>query len=542
MKKLFSLIIICLSIIYCEKILAYNEYKIGDIINYHGVNYYVIENSDSDTNYLVLLKAFPFTQEELKTYRENDAVDIQYVDKFYGIQYYNSDSCNSDDNKDGCSNEYSDSNVKSMLDNWEKSSFSDNDLVLVDGYKVRLITVDELLNNLGYNSDELVTEKVYKLTTEVPDWVYKYYQYGEYSYWTMSDIDDSNYAVSVVLKSGDVSALASYYTLDWNNDVIKENMVYKYRPIRPVINLNKSVIENNIEDNNDINKDNSCIVKYRKEKIIKYNTYSVGDEIEYKGTKFIVINNSDDKKNYITLLKDDTLTNEQISEYTNNEYSDHKVPFYTSDTCNFTNKTGCKSDYDSSLVKKIIDNWVDNELDSSDLVSVNGYKSRLVNLDDLIYHLGFEMIHGNTGAFVQNSQSVNYLKPIDYMHQYWTMVQVEDDNYEISTVDYYFNKILGMQLYYNFSIRPVINLNKCVVDDGCYEEEINVFDGCVEEIEDDNNIIESDKDGEIKNNSNVANPKTFDNINMYLVVLFECIMIIVIIFGKVINKKSIELK
>ena len=81
MKKLFSLIIICLSIIYCEKILAYNEYKIGDIINYHGVNYYVIENSDSDTNYLVLLKAFPFTQEELKTYRENDAVDIQYVDK-----------------------------------------------------------------------------------------------------------------------------------------------------------------------------------------------------------------------------------------------------------------------------------------------------------------------------------------------------------------------------------------------------------------------------------------------------------------------------
>lgn len=535
MKKLISLLIISLIIIYCEKILAYNEYQIGDIVNYRGVYYYVIENSDSNTNYLVLLKALPLTQKELETYRENDDIDIQNVFHFYGIKYYSSDSCNSDDNNYGCSNQYSDSNVKSLLDNWEESTFLDNDLVLVDGYKVRLITVDELLNNLGYDSNEIVTENVYKLTTEVPDWIYKYYEFGNYSYWTMSDIDNSNYAVSVVLNTGDVSTLASYFTVDRFQNEIKENIVYKYLPIRPVINLNKRAIENDVEDSEGIDKDNSCIVKYRKEKVTKYNTYSVGDEIQYKGEKYIVINNSDNKANYITLLKDNTLTAEQIAEYTNNEYSNNNVPFYTSDTCNsFTNETGCKSDYDSSLLKKIIDNWVDNELDDNDLVSVNGYKSRLVNLDDLIYHLGFEMIHGNTGAFVQNSQSVNYLQPIDYNHRYWTMVQVEDDNYEISTVDYYFNKILGMQLYYNFSIRPVINLNKCVVDDGCYEEEINVFDGCVEEIEDDNTIIESDKD--IKPNND--NPKTNDNINKYLNILVGCIFII--ICGKLIYKKSIE--
>ncbi len=87
MKKLFFLIIIYLSIIYSEKTLAYNEYKIGDIVNYNGVKYYVIENSDSDTDYLVLLKSLPFTQEELEKYSEDDVVDTRYIDKFYGIQY-----------------------------------------------------------------------------------------------------------------------------------------------------------------------------------------------------------------------------------------------------------------------------------------------------------------------------------------------------------------------------------------------------------------------------------------------------------------------
>lgn len=531
MKKLLSLIIICLSILCCEKILAYNEYKIGDIVNYNGVNYYVIENSDSDTDYLVLLKAFPFTQKELEKYRENDSVDIQYLGHMFGIQYYNSDSCNSDDNKDGCINKYSESNVRIMLDKWANSVFSDNDLISVDGYKVRLIKLDELLNNLGYNSNEIVTENVYKLTAQVPEWVYKYYQYGEYSYWTMSDISDSNYAVSVVLKSGDVSALSSYYTLDWKNDVIKENLVYNYYSVRPVINLSKSAIEKNIKENDDINNDNSCIIKYRKEKINKYKIYNVGDEIEYKGTKFIVINNSDNKTNYITLLRDDTLTKDQIEEYTNNKYSDIKVPFYTSDTCNFTNKTGCKSDYDSSLVKKIIDNWVDNELDSSDLVDVDGHKSRLINLNDLIYHLGFEMIQGNTGALVRNSETVNYIQPSDWTKRYWTMVQSEDNNREISIVDHGFNKLLGMNLYDSYSMRPVLNLNKCVLNDGCYVEEINVFDGCVE---DDNSVIKNDKDLKINND----NPQTNDNINKFLNILVGCI--IIIICGKIIYKKSIK--
>ncbi len=145
-----------------------------------------------------------------------------------------------------------------MLDNWKESAFSDNDLVLVDGYKVRLITLNELLNNLGYNSNEVVTEKVYKLTSEVPDWVYKYYQYGEYSYWTMSSIDDSNNAVSVVLKSGDVSSLASYFTINWQDEEEKENMVYKYHPVRPVINLNKCIFEDGCYEE-EINVLDGCI-------------------------------------------------------------------------------------------------------------------------------------------------------------------------------------------------------------------------------------------------------------------------------------------
>ena len=47
---------------------TYKEYKIGDIITYNGMNFYVIENSDDMSDSITMLKAEPLTVDEVNTY------------------------------------------------------------------------------------------------------------------------------------------------------------------------------------------------------------------------------------------------------------------------------------------------------------------------------------------------------------------------------------------------------------------------------------------------------------------------------------------
>ena len=51
-----------------ERINAYTEYKIGDVVPYNGMNFYVIKNSDSKEDTVTMLKAEPLSYEEVQTY------------------------------------------------------------------------------------------------------------------------------------------------------------------------------------------------------------------------------------------------------------------------------------------------------------------------------------------------------------------------------------------------------------------------------------------------------------------------------------------
>ena len=221
---------------------TYKEYKIGDIVTYNGMNFYVIENSDDMSDSITMLKAEPLTVDEVNTYGAGHVnmyitydKSASYYQKAYdehgygGMAYYSSETCgyptvgNNTSVKTGCTTDYAQSEVKYVVDAWATDKFQTSDLKKDEtGYSARLITFDDLTNNLGYSFKSEIT--VYSATADVtPDWVYN----SNYSYWTMSQYEDSNsmWTVSINLSSGNAGPGGLSET------------------VRPVVTLLKSAIK-----------------------------------------------------------------------------------------------------------------------------------------------------------------------------------------------------------------------------------------------------------------------------------------------------------
>ena len=138
MKKILMIIpfftMLCL---FNSKVMAYKEYKIGDIIEYKGVNYYVIKNSNISEETITLLKAEPLTVEEVNTYggvgtsdnhvnmytsqsQTNSCYQTAYNKNGYGgMQYYSSATCTPYGDSSGCTNTYANSEIKYVVDAWK---------------------------------------------------------------------------------------------------------------------------------------------------------------------------------------------------------------------------------------------------------------------------------------------------------------------------------------------------------------------------------------------------------------------------------------
>ncbi len=199
-------------------------YKIGDEITYNGINFYVIENSDENSDTVTLLKAEPLKKGEVDLSSTEIANKVSYNSNNYlTMAYYARDNCVSAGDISGCTTDYKLSDVKQVVDVWSnsklKSSYLKEDKT---GYSARLITVDELTDNLGYGDNGQGTIKMSQ-NGETPSWVYN----SNYLYWTMSQYEDSTSYVWRVDGDGDV-----YY-----NDVYS-NIGF----VRPVITLLKSAI------------------------------------------------------------------------------------------------------------------------------------------------------------------------------------------------------------------------------------------------------------------------------------------------------------
>ena len=210
-------------------------YKIGDEVTYNGINFYVIENSDENSDSVTLLKEEPLTVAEVNKYggvgTENNHVNKNTSESkgkandsngYGGMAYYSSLTCgysgyNGKLIKDGCTRDYAKSEVKYVVDAWSLDKLKISDLKEdKTGYSTRLITYDELINNLGCSSSSCASSpyKIFLFNTN-------------YWYWTMSQWRDLASDVWYVFEDGHLGA--GY-------------VCGKGGSVRPVITLLKSAI------------------------------------------------------------------------------------------------------------------------------------------------------------------------------------------------------------------------------------------------------------------------------------------------------------
>ena len=132
MKKISIIALFICLIIPNIVINAWSEYKIGDEVEYNGINFYVVKDSDSLNDSVSMLKKEPLTYEEIQSYSSGTGAQILNQNGYGGIQYHSE------------SNNYSTSYVKIVVDAWAEEKVQRG---LVD---VKLLTEDDLVNNLGY--------------------------------------------------------------------------------------------------------------------------------------------------------------------------------------------------------------------------------------------------------------------------------------------------------------------------------------------------------------------------------------------------------
>lgn len=200
------------------------DYVIGDTITFAGSNWYVIKDSVAGDDYVTLIKENLVTNAELG--------DYAYSNTYDAMAYYYSDTCHysgsynyTNNDMSGCSghNDYEGSKVKEFLDNQYLPALGSNNLKEVDGYKIRLITTEELKNNLGWNNlSNSVSTSANDSGNSVPTWVYSS------MYWTMTPYSDNTTAI---------------WYVDNDSTIYMEHNVSNYRGVRPVINLLKSSIK-----------------------------------------------------------------------------------------------------------------------------------------------------------------------------------------------------------------------------------------------------------------------------------------------------------
>ena len=187
-----------------EEVITYKSYNIGDLIEYKGINFYVIEDSDTTTETVTLLKAEPLTVEEIDLLLPSTEVENK-VDKsetYAKMPYYSSENCVSAGDMSGCSTEYIISDIKQVIDIWLKSVFKNNEEVYS-----RLITKTEIDNNFEFEDKTMPWGETRKVISSK----YSYMFNSDYSYWTMTSHSDFKTDVFVVDGDGYVGNIRVNY-------------------------------------------------------------------------------------------------------------------------------------------------------------------------------------------------------------------------------------------------------------------------------------------------------------------------------------------
>ena len=185
-----------------------------------------------------MLKAEPLTVDEVNTYgaghvnryTSSSVGTANNQNGYGGMTYYSSETCGYPNGSSGssvttgCTTDYAQSEVKYAVDAWAADTFQASDLKEdTTGYSARLLTLDELVDNLGYTIID--GDTWYSPSAEnTPNWVYN----SNSDYWTMSQYEDSTSSVWFVYNNGHV----------YKSDVYGRYAIV----VRPVVTLLKSAL------------------------------------------------------------------------------------------------------------------------------------------------------------------------------------------------------------------------------------------------------------------------------------------------------------
>lgn len=420
-------------------------YNLGEEIIYKGQKYNVLYNTNNQQDYVTALKHRPLTKTEMYA----DLIENNV------IQFYSSDECNmADDITNGCTNNYNDSFIKSIIDNWSNENTKSSDLVEIDGYKSRILTKDELMDNLGYAPTYISTDEYIMRTENTPEFVYD----SSSPYWIISGNEDKTLSEKVT----------EYYENTYVNDRLK---------IRPVINLSKCALG-----------DKECETMVCREGTKPVYEYKVGDIVTINNSRYVVLEDVQKKQKQVQLSALDVLSLEQINNYNKTGYQSEvgEVPYdyncYTlvgSEMDEWEIINQCSVAYEDSTVKKIVDAW------ATDTFKEGFIESNLLSEDLLI-------------------NALKYNKREDCRYNQWgdiyctNIITTTDDNpSEIKNSNYssfFANKnIFSLTEVFKYGkdgadyinpyetahIRPVITVDRCLIDGGC--ENVEYISGCEDE-------------------------------------------------------------
>ena len=432
----------------------------GDKVTYNNIDYFVLSVND---DYYTLIKDRPLTVDEVKQYGighinrySNTTIhvpdgpqttqDVEDMDGYGAIAYYSSPTCENMTNNDrsGCNSSYDSSEVKYVVDAWATQNLNSSDLKKDKlGYSYRLITSDEIIDNLGFEADlTQITVIRYKATSKSPSWI----RNALYEYWTMTPTDDLEYVNMVNL-----------------DKIIISSNVLSYATIVPVVNIAKDKVilkqkaVSNIKNNQ-----------------LKKKEYKKGEVVIYNNIKFYVLKDSSINDDKVTLIKATPLNSEELE---NSKVSDINkyageipewdaakifyplIAYYSDEEGNST------TSYDKSEIKYVVDNWGKYYLNEEDLaIDEYGYSLRLLNKDDIINDLYYEAYENGEVTIGSVYMRKTELTPGYDLSGCWTMMAYEDDDRFI--IKNYLNRYFYID---NVTLKsgvvcPVVTLQKKDVD------------------------------------------------------------------------------
>ena len=206
--------------------------------------------------------------------------------------------------------------------------------------------------------------------------------------------------------------------------------------------------------------------------VVTYDTYSIGDVVNFAGSNWYVIKNSSSEEDYVSLMKEAILTNEELGEYAiSDTYG--KMSYYWSDTCHNSNaygytgydESGCDghNDYEGSKVKEYLEGTYINTLDADNLKEVDGYKIRLITTNELNQNLGWVNINDTIKSNNENANVPTWIYQnwgySNNISRYWTMSADPNDSSEVMAIDGR-TTLSGVGVSFGYGVRPVINLLK----------------------------------------------------------------------------------